>query len=285
MRRVLVTGARSGVGRYLVPSLREAGLEVIAVSRRPPPADAGPGLRWLRADLRSPPPAMVVPDAWIHVAPLDLLPGWLQAMRPSPRRILAFSTTSVLTKADSPDPRERAQVERLRQAEQRLRGLADERGVAWTLFRPTLIYGGGRDRNVAFIARWVRRWRVFPLVGGGRARRQPVHAEDLARACVAVLDNSATHGKLYHLGGGEVLSYRAMVDRIFAAQGQRPRYLPVPAALLAVAVRLGARLPGLGFLSPAMVWRLQRDLVFDIGPARRDFHYAPRPFRPGGPRD
>lgn len=280
MRRVLVTGARSAVGGYLLSRLRDASCAVVAVSRGTAPAGAWRAARWLQADLGRDPPPQGPFWAWVHLAPLDLLGRWLDAMDPPPARLVAFGTTSVLTKADSPDPAERARVGRLLQAEERLRTVGSSRGMAWTLFRPTMIYGGGRDRNVAFIADWVRRWRFFPLVGDGGGLRQPVHADDLAAACMAVLDNPRTEGRTYELGGGEVLRYRAMVDRIFEAQGLRPRYLPVPEAVLAAAVRVAARLPGLGFLSPAMVRRMGQDLVFDHGPAIRDFGYAPRPFRP-----
>ncbi len=279
MRRVLVTGATSAVGGFLLLRLEGAGVEVVAVSRRMPETLEG-RVRWVRADLRDAPPPLGPFHAWIHIARLDLLPGWLEAFRDPPPRLVAFSTTSVLTKAASSDPGERALVSRLLAAEERLRALAAARGTAWTLLRPTMIYGGGRDRNVAFIARWIRRWRVFPLVGQGLARRQPVHAEDLAEACLRILDNPRTHGKAYALGGGEVLAYRTMVERIFRCEGIAPRLLPIPDRLLVAAVRVGRRLPGLQFLSPAMVDRMRRDLVFDNGPAQRDFGYRPRRFEP-----
>ena len=53
---------------------------------------------------------------------------------------------------------------------------ARDRNVAGTIFRPTLIYGTGRDRSLAPIARFARRWRVLPLPVGARGLRQPVHA-------------------------------------------------------------------------------------------------------------
>ena len=69
-------------------------------------------------------------------------------------------------------------------------GVAAERGIACTVFRPTLIYGAGTDRSLAPIARFARRWRVLPVPLGANGLRQPVHARDLAAACVAVLANA-----------------------------------------------------------------------------------------------
>lgn len=51
-RRVVVTGARGFLGRYLCCRLAEAGAEVHGVSRRPPPAEPQP-IRWWQADVAS----------------------------------------------------------------------------------------------------------------------------------------------------------------------------------------------------------------------------------------
>jgi nucleoside-diphosphate-sugar epimerase len=115
------------------------------------------------------------------------------------RRLIAFSSTSAATKADSAEPEERAVAARLRDGEAAVQAFCDARGVAWTVFRPTLIYAEGRDANVSRLARLIARWRVFPLAGEGRGRRQPVHAEDLALACLQALDRPETFGRRYDL--------------------------------------------------------------------------------------
>jgi hypothetical protein len=47
------------------------------------------------------------------------------------------------------------------------------------------------------------------------------------------------------------------------------------------AMLLGARALGrIGGFGDAAVARMRSDLVFDAGPAFRDFGYAPRPFKP-----
>jgi nucleoside-diphosphate-sugar epimerase len=280
--RVLVTGASSQIGHFLLPRLLGAGYAVTALSRVPRPARAG--LCWLQGDLRRPldcSPGAAAPKALIHLALLSLLPERLpELVRWGVRRVVAFSSTSRFTKIASPDPAERALAASLGEAEDRLAARCAALGVDWTLFRPTLIYGAGMDQNVCFIAGFARRYRFFPLVGKGEGLRQPVHADDLADACLAVLDRPAGYGNAYQLSGGEVLSYRSMVERVFLALGQRPRLLPVPEALLRTALSGVRLLPGLHHLTPAMADRMSEDLCFDSGPARRDFGYAPRGFVP-----
>ncbi len=170
----------------------------------------------------------------------------------------------------------------LREAEEELAGRCEALGIAWTLFRPTLIYGGPGSA-VCLIARVARRLRCFPVAGRGAGLRQPVHAEDLAAACLLALDRPACHGRAYDLGGGETLTYREMVERVFLHVGRRPVVLPVPLPLLRAAIAVARILPRFRGLSPAMAERSERDQAFDITDAKRDFGYQARPFLAEGP--
>lgn len=284
-RRILVTGASSVVARYLVPLLLEDGRELVLISRSRPDFLAGlPEPVWVRADLCEMQSAAAFSravDTLIHLAPLPLLPAIVNSLRPAfPRRIVAFGTTSRLTKAESGSVAERRMVAEQAEAEDWLKQLGDALGIRWTLFRPTMIYDGQNDKNVTLIARFIRRFGFFPLVGEASGKRQPVHAADLAQACRLVLDNKAAYGNIYNLAGGEVLSYRKMIERIFAREGKTPRYLHIPPALLRTGLGLARRLPRYRYLDPAMAGRMNKDMAFDCAEAARDFNYRPRPFMP-----
>ena len=246
-------------------------------------------VRWLSLDLAqgwpasSPLPAPIA--LLVHAAPIWLLPRLLPRLcELGLRRLVAFSSTSRFSKRDSTSAKERDTARRLAEAEEAVESLCRDRGVAWTIFRPTLVYGGGRDRNVSAIARTARRLGFVPVAGPALGARQPVHADDLSRACLGALDNSATFGKAYDLPGGETLTYAEMVERIARGTGRKPRLLHVPPSALRIVIGFARLLPGLGYLSPGMADRMNEDLVFGDGPARRDFGYAPRSFAfPGEP--
>ena len=143
---------------------------------------------------------------------------------------------------------------------------------------PTLIYGGGRDGNISEIARLIRRFGFFPLVGQGLGLRQPVHGADVAAACVAALNTAKASNREYNLSGAEVLPYGEMVGRVFAAVGRRPRFLVVPLGVFKLAL-VGLRLlPRYRHWSAAMAQRMNQDLVFDHADAARDLGFRPRPF-------
>ncbi len=279
---MIVTGASSLVADFLIPRLLAAGFLVHALSRRPAPAPPrGPGLTWLRSDIAAPLEAVRLPEAsaLFHLAPLWLLPPLVPRLAERGlKRLVAFGSTSRFTKDASSDPEERDLARRLAEAEASLAAACDESAIAWTLFRPTLIYDGRRDQNVAAIARFVRRFGFLPVAGGARGLRQPVHADDLALACLAALDGPSTRGRAYDLVGGSTLSFAAMAETVFRALGREPRLVRVPLPLLRRLLKAASLLPGWHHLRAEMADRMDRDLCFDSSSARRDFGFSPRPF-------
>lgn len=255
-------------------------MQVVAMGRNPVTSAAGDS--WHHLDLAD--KAIDLPEieaaALIHTASLWLLQAWLEKFHArGVRRVIALSSTSRFTKQESASAYEREVVRKLVSAEERLVSECERLGMAWTIFRPTLIYGAG-DRNVADIARFVRKFGVFPLFGAANGLRQPVSARDLAVACMQSLDAPASRNKAYNLSGGETLSYIDMVRRIFETLGRRPVFIHIPLMVFRLAVHLARLHPRFAHLTPDMAVRMQTDLVFDHGDAARDFGYRPGKFDP-----
>ena len=269
---MLVLGATSLIGAFLPAHLSP----LVGVGRgegRPP------GYRWVRADLTAPDLATPPAETVVSLAPIWLLPAALPALAEGGmRRLVAFSSTSRWTKAASPDAGERAVAARLADGEDAVQAVCAAQGVAWTILRPTLIYAEGRDGNVSRLASLARRFGVLPISGAGEGLRQPVHADDLAAAVAAVIASPPTHDRTYDLPGGETLSYRQMCVSVFEGLGRPPRLLHAPPAVWRLA--LAAASPWMPGATAAMGERMAQDLVFDPGPAQRDFGWAPRPFSP-----
>ena len=272
---VLVLGATSLIGRFALPRLSAAGIDHVALSR------TGGQAGWVKADLADPDLAAKLPacPTVLSLSPIWHLPQAMQALRAKGmERLVAFSSTSVFTKAASPDAYEQSVVKRLADGEADTRAFCGAHGIAWTILRPTLIYAEGQDQNVTRLARLVRKLRVLPLAGSGAGLRQPVHADDLAGAAIAAAASPAAHNKAYDLPGGETLTYRKMAERVFEGLGRRPAIVPVPEPLWALAFALARPLlPG---ATAQMGARMSEDLAFDGAPAAKDFGWKPRGFRP-----
>lgn len=286
-QRVGVLGGSSPVGQMVLSRLSATGALVTAYTRGALPSD-GDRTAWKPIEQLFTSAAIGPEDAiplWISVAPIWVLLEHLENMRKrGARHIVALSSTSRYTKHTSSDPQERLGASRWADAEEQLQVWGAKQQVSWTVLRPTLIYGGGRDKNVAAMAAVIRRIGIFPLLGAARGLRQPIHADDVAAACVAALSCTAALDRAYNLSGGEILAYREMAVRVFDAVGRLPRFLPVPLWLFRVAVGLARWLPRFHHLSPAMAERMNLDLVFDNTDARHDLDWEPRPFCPG-PQD
>ncbi len=280
MPAALVFGATGQIGRPLLGRLRAAGWDVVAVSRTP---RREPGTCWVQGAF---PSLGAIPgrfDAVFSCGPLDHFGAWYAAHGAGIPRVVAFGSTSVLVKHASADAAERALAARLSEGEAAVFAGALRHGASATLLRPTLVYGAGVDRTLTRIAALARRWRLFPLPRDAVGLRQPVHVDDLAAAAVAAQAATAAHDRAYALPGGEALPYRDMVARVLSLLDPPARVLALPAPLFRCVLAL-ARMTGAasGFGGAASA-RLHEDLVFDAGPARDDFGYAPRAFTPTAP--
>jgi nucleoside-diphosphate-sugar epimerase len=273
----LVLGATSLIGRFLSRRLTDDCVPFVEVSRQAPRLDR----RWLQADLTDPDLAAKLPATELvySLSPIWLLPPALAALKAAGmNRLIAFSSTSRFTKAQSPEPQERAVAARLADAEAQVEAFCAAHGVAWTILRPTMIYAEGQDANVSRLAALIRRLGWLPISGRGEGLRQPVHADDLAAGAIAAAHCPAAANRAYDLPGGETLSYRQMVGRIFEALGKRPLVLALPASVWSLA--FGLARPLLPGATAAMGRRMAQDLTFDAAPAARDFGWAARGFQP-----
>jgi len=270
-----ILGATSFVGGALLPRLVAAGWRPITVSRGTPAVHPGAS----HADFGPGPGPSPSPIAhWIALCPIWVLPEHGARLEAAgAKRVVALSSTSQFTKRASSDASERRTASALAAAERVVLDWAARSGIAVTILRPTLIYDGLHDRNIAMISRWIRRWGFFPVVGAARGLRQPVHVDDVAAACVAAL-TAASAGAAYDLSGGEALPYRRMVERVFEALGQPARIVSLPGWLVRLAVPLLRALPRYRHVTTAMFDRMDDDLVFDHAAAVRDLGFSPRPF-------
>jgi uncharacterized protein YbjT (DUF2867 family) len=287
-RHAGVLGATSLVGECLLPLLADDGWDVAAFSRRaarPPGMNAQP-VHWqvfrepVAADSRTGGvPEKQIPH-WVCLAPIWVLPDYFSMLsRCGARHVVALSSTSRWSRGLSSDAAERALGRRLAESEERLIRWAEIQDATWTILRPTLIYGLGRDENISVIARFVRRFGFFPLLGAARGLRQPVHAQDVARGCLAALTKPEAANRCYDLSGGEALAYREMIARVFSALGRKPRFVRFPLWVFRLTVAPLRLLPTFSHWSVGMAERMNQDLAFDYSEASRDFGFSPRPFR------
>lgn len=282
-QRVGVFGATSLVGHQVLSELVHAKCQVLAYSRKSIDENMT-GVIWRQLGVATtlvdqPSDRQEMIADWICLAPIwTLIEHFPLLQAHGVRRIVVLSSTSRFTKNQSLNVAEQETVNRLTQAEESLQDWAKQHAVTWVILRPTLIYGLGKDKNITEIARFIRRFGFFPVFGKAQGLRQPVHANDVARACVqAILRFPAVTGA-YNLSGAETLTYREMVKRIFIAWQRPVRLLIVPLSIFRLAIWFLQKLPRYRHWNAEMAVRMNQDLVFDHAEAMHDLAFNPRPF-------
>lgn len=281
LKHIGVIGASGLVGQSLLPLLVEAGYVVHAFSRQnihDCKKSVNNNIIWRRL-LKPIKVNKKKITRWICLAPIWALPDCFHVfLENGARHIVAVSSTSRFTKESSKDKAEKELAKKIADSEHRLINWADENKINWTILRPTLIYRLGYDKNISMIARFIRRFSFFPLLGEAKGLRQPVHAQDVAMACITALNSAKAFNRAYNISGGEILSYREMVERVFLKLAKKPRFVILPLGIFRIALLFLIFLPAFRNWSPAMAERMNQDLVFDHQDASNDFGFAPGKF-------
>ncbi len=81
-----------------------------------------------------------------------------------------------------------------------------------TIFRPSVVFGRG-DSFITLFANLVKYLPVIALAKPN-AKFQPIWVEDVAQCFVNALENTATYGKTYELGGPTIYTLRELVQKV-----------------------------------------------------------------------
>ena len=128
-------------------------------------------------------------------------------------------------------------------------------GLAFTIFRPSLIFGP-RDHFVNLFAKMARFSPVLPVMASPRVRFQAVAVDMVARAFVRSLEEPRSIGQTYDLCGSERFTFAELLDQIMAASGRNRLKLQVPL--------------GLARVQAACLERIYRRLLGQPAPFSRD---------------
>ena len=289
--RLLVTGGSGFLGGFVLAEAARRGHDCVALARSPSAARrvAARGAVPLEGDLDDDAAltgvfASARCDALVNLASLGFghAPAIVAAaVGAGLGRAVLVSTTAVTTGLPA-----RSKAVRLA-AEATVRSS----GLAWTILRPTMIYGAPGDRNMCRLLALLSRARrglpgvglpvVLPVPGGGRSLQQPVHVADVASAVLTAVERAHAAGSCYDIAGPEPLTFAELLRASAAAVDCPVRLLSVPLTPV-IALTCGYERVSRRPRIRAEQWqRLTEDKAFPVDAARRDLAFAPRPFADG----
>ena len=277
--KVLVTGATGFTGSYVVPLLLDRGYRVRCLVRSSSDRKALSGMEveWVSGDLSSRESlekSMNGVHTLVNIASIGFghASNIVQAaVASSIKRAVFLSTTALFTKLDASSKTIRLAAE----------DTIQNSHLAYTILRPTMIYGSSRDRNICRLIRYLQRYSLIPVFGNGEYLQQPVYVKDVARAVVNSISTGDAVRKAYNLPGRAALPFNEVIDTISRKLDRKVRKIHLPSSPI---VRMLQILEGCGIRCPLkaeQILRLNEHKAFDFLDASRDFGYAPLSFAQG----
>ena len=290
---VVVAGGTGLLGRAITKALLDAGHTVVVASRSQPardPIDARAS--WVRADVTDPPTlpaALAGADAVVDAVQFPNSPI------EDPKKGLTFERIDLGGTKNLVDAAKAAGVPRfvglsgVGAAEDaefhwlRYKWAEEQHvkasGVPFTMFRPSWIYGP-RDVSLNRFLGFARFLPFIPIVGDGKTRISALFIDDLAVHVVAAVERDDVRGRIFEIGGPDVLSMDEVVRAALKAAGKKRFLMHQPASLMKMVAGIAQHLPG-RLLTPDAVDFITMDGVADTGPLVEAFGVRLTPIADG----
>jgi NADH dehydrogenase len=136
--------------------------------------------------------------------------------------------------------------------------------MAWTIIRPTWVFGPG-DVSLNRFLGFARSLPFVPMTNFGNQQLAPVYVRDVASLAADSLEQEAAVEQAFEIGGPETLSMRDILHRAMAVTGIRKPLFPAPAALVKLVSWPMRFLPNPP-LSPAAVDFVNQPATVDVEP-------------------
>ncbi|WP_424951732.1 complex I NDUFA9 subunit family protein [Deinococcus sp.] len=249
---ILMTGASGFVGRGVVAELVRRGHAVFAVSRQGKDVAGATGIAADVTDLGSVQRAFGVAAASGRLGAVVHLVGIITeegaqtfqavhveatrnvlASTPREARYLHMSALGADPSSPSGYSRSKGEAE----------ALVRQSGLAWSIFRPSLIFGIGDDFFGHTLRQLVSLPPVVPQIGDGKFPFRPVSIADVATAFAEALVLAQAVGQTYTLTGPQEYTFRQLLELELKAVGKHKPIVPVPLLLMNLAVPLMGLLP------------------------------------------
>jgi len=251
---ILVTGGTGFVGGHIVHELRGRGLPVRCLVRDPRKASRLTtwGAELVTGDVTdsgSLRPAASGCDTIVHLVAIR------QGREQQFRRIMVEGTRDLLAAAKDAGAGRFIHMSALGTSDEtkdlvpyyhakwEMEQLVQASGIAYVIFRPSFVFGPDGGILPTFV-KLARITPVTPIIGSGRQKIQPIWADDVAAHFAEAVTRDGVTGRLFELGGPDVVSWNEFWQRLKRVRRIRRPSIHVPVRIMRLNALVTERLPG-----------------------------------------
>lgn len=116
------------------------------------------------------------------------------------------------------------------------------------ILRPSIVFGpeDGFFNKFAEMSRFAP---ALPLIGGGHTKFQPVYVNDVAEAVARSVDGTIGRGRVYELGGPEVLTFRQCLETMLRIVDRKRPLVALPFGIASLIGSIASLIP---FVKPPL---------------------------------
>jgi NADH dehydrogenase len=149
-------------------------------------------------------------------------------------------------------------------------------GLQVTSLRPSIVYGEEQLGVFGTVLKYILSLPFVPVLGDGKWITAPVYIQDVSEAVIACIRNNITVGRIYDIGGPDLMNFDDFIDKICFELDLRRAKVHIPFRMSLTIARLAAKIMKAPPLTVSNVLGSNQDTDIDIEPAKRDFGFSPR---------
>ena len=291
--KIAVAGGTGFLGRSITKALLDAGHDVVVGSRRrPEKAPLDPRAKWVAADVTAPETLSALlagADAVVDAVQFPNSPIENPKKGYTFERIDLGGTRNLVDAAKAAGTPLFIGLSGVGAAEhapyhwQRFKWEEEQHivasGVPYVVFRPSWVYGPG-DVSLNRFLSFAKFLPFVPVIGNGKTRINPLYVEDLAAHVAAAVQKPEARGRIFEIGGPDVLTMDDVIRTALRVSGRRRFLLHSPKPVMKLVASVAQLAPGRP-LTPDAIDFITMDGVADTSSLREVFGLRLTPLEEG----